>query len=113
MKTHTLKFRAVNKDTFEAIESNKKKVETRAGTVKNTKIEVGDVLKFVCGKESFEKKVSNIKKYKNIKAILKDYEPKEINPKLKTEGETIDMYYSFPKYKEKIKKYGLIAFELK
>jgi len=113
MKTHTLRFRAVNKDTFQAIKIGKKKVETRAGTPKNAKIKMGDTLKFLCGKESFEKKVVKIKHFKNIKAILKEYKPQEINPKLKTEGETIDMYYSFLNYREKIKKHGLIAFELK
>lgn len=102
MRTHILRMRAGNK-----------KIETRAGTSKNTKIQIGDMLKFVCGKESFEKKVAEIKHFKNIKAILKEYKPQEINPKLKTEGETIDMYYSFPNYRDKIKKHGLVAFELK
>src|SRR4029077_15417035 len=103
MKTHVLRFRVVNKDTFHALESGKKKVETRAGTVRYSKIEVGDGLKFVCGKESFQRGVAKKKTFKSIKAILKEYKPWEINPKLKTESETMDMYYSFPKYRDKIK----------
>ncbi len=113
MPAHLLRFRAVNKDTFEALKSGSKKVETRAGTVKNTKIKVGDTLKFVCGKNSFEKDVAKVEHFKNIKALLKTYKPKDINPNLRTEGETIDMYYSYPNYREKIKKYGLVAFRLK
>ena len=113
MKTHILRFRAVNRDTFQAIKSGNKKVETRAATSKNIKIQLGDILKFVCGKESFEKKVTTIKHFKTIKALLKEYKPQEINPKLKTAAETINMYYSFPKYRDKIKEFGLIAFDLK
>ena len=100
-------------DIFEAIKSGNKKVETRAATDTYTKIQVGDRLKFVCDKESFQRSVAKIKLFKTITAILKDYSPQEINPKTKTKSETIDMYYSFPNYRDKIKKYGLVAFELK
>lgn len=113
MKTHLLRMRAENKDIFEAVKSGKKKLETRAATDRYRKIKKGDVLKFSCGKETFERSVSDVKLFKTIKSILKEYKPHEINPKNKTESEVIDMYYSFPKYKEKIKKFGLIALELK
>lgn len=113
MKTHLLRMRAENRDIFEAIESGKKKLETRAGTDKYIKIRAGDMLKFVCGKNSFMRNVTKVKRYKTITAILKDYMPQEINPNTKTKDETIDMYYSFPNYREKIKKHGLIALELK
>lgn len=93
MKTHTLQIRVENKDIFEAIKTGKKKIETRAGTDKYIKIQVDDKLKFVCGKETFERSVTKIKLFKTISAILK--------------------VYSFPNYREKIKKHGLIAFELK
>lgn len=113
MKTHILRIRADGKYIFEAIKSGKKKVETRAATSKYSKIQKGDKLKFVCDKESFEKEVTKVKIYKTITAILKDYTPQEINPKTKTKDETINMYYSFPKYQEKIKEFGLVAFKLK
>lgn len=113
MKAHILKFRKINEETFKAIKFGKKKIETRARTSRYSKIEKGDILKFICGKDSFEKPVHNVKRFKTITALLKEYKPSQINPKLRTKSETIDMYYSFPKYRDKIKKFGLIAFELK
>lgn len=111
-KKYTLRFRAVNKDTFNAIKNGKKKIETRAGSPKYFYIQAGDVLVFVCGKDKFEKKVKKVRKFKSIKALNKVYKPKQINPKTTTMGESEKMYYSFPGYKEKIKKYGLVAMEL-
>ena len=78
---HTLRFRAVNRNIFDAIRSGKKKIETRAGSPKFFNIEVGDMLVFICGKDRFEKKVKKAKKFKDIKSLLKVYKPQDINPK--------------------------------
>jgi len=107
-----LRFRAENKDIFEAIRSGNKKVETRAGSPRYFNIKIGDVLVFVCGKDKFEKKVKNVSKFKSIKALHEIYKPVEINSQTKTIQESKSMYYSFPGYREKIKKYGIIALEI-
>jgi ASC-1-like (ASCH) protein len=111
-KNITLRFRATNRDIFEAIRSGKKKIETRAGSPKYFDIKAGDTLVFVCGKERFNKKVKSVHKFKSIKALHKIYKPIEINPKTKTIQESEKMYHSFSGYREKIKKYGLIALKL-
>lgn len=107
-----LRFRAVNRDIFEAIRVGKKKIETRAGSPRYFNIEAGDTLVFICGKDRFEKRAKKVKKFKDIKSLLKAYKPQDINPKTRNLEESEKMYYSFPGYKEKIKKYGLIAIEL-
>ncbi len=112
MKKYTLKFRAINRDTFLNIKSGKKSVETRAATERYKDIKVGDVIVLVCGKEKFEKKVKKARIFKSIKALLKAYSIKKIMPHLSTEKEIRDAYYSYPNYKEKIQKHGLIALEL-
>jgi ASC-1-like (ASCH) protein len=112
MANITLRFRSVNKKIFDAIRAGKKKVETRAATVRYRKIKKGDTLIFSCGKLRFEKKVKNAKVYKNIPALLKKYSFKTINPFVKSASELEKMYYSFPGYREKIKKFGIIALEL-
>ena len=112
MKKHTIKFRAINRDIFDAIVSGKKKVETRAASERYDAIEKGDTIVLVCGKRKIEKEVKSAKIYKSISALLKKYTPKQINPMCSTAKETRDMYYSFPGYKEKIKKFGIIALEL-
>ena len=45
--------------------------------------------------------------------MLKKYKIEEINPFVKSEEELKKMYYSFPNYKEKIIKFGLVAFKFK
>ena len=108
----TLRFRKINRDIFDAIESGKKKVETRAATTKYLKIHAGDIATFVCDKERFSKKIARVKVFKTVRGMLKKYKPKEINPKAKTSKDLLKIYYSFPGYKEKIKKYGIVAMEL-
>ncbi|MFH0852519.1 MAG: ASCH domain-containing protein [bacterium] len=111
-KIAILKFRAVNKDIFEAIRDGRKKIETRAGTEKYRDIKAGDTLVLVCGKKNFEKKVKRVQTFRSIAAMLKRYKVKDIDPRLKTKEELEKIYHSFPNYREKIKKYGLIAFGL-
>lgn len=110
---YTLRFRAVNKDIFLDIKSGKKAVETRAATERYRYIKDGDLIVLVCGKEKFEKTVKKAKIFKTIKALVKAYPIKKIMPNISTEKELQDAYYSYPNYKEKIKKVGLIALELK
>lgn len=52
MNNYMLRFRAINRDTFQAIRVGTKKVETRAATIKYRDIKVGDVITFVCGPRS-------------------------------------------------------------
>jgi|SRR3989338_7112100 len=111
-KKYTLRFRAVNKDIFDAIKSGKKTVETRAATVKYRNIKAGDSLVLICGTQRFEKKIKKATIFKSIPAMLKKYKVKQIMPSLSTQQELEAAYYSYPGYKEKIKKFGLIALEL-
>ncbi len=97
---------------FGAIKSRIKKVETRAATDKYRKIKTGDSLVFVCGKNKFERAVKSVKVFSNIDAMLKKYKIKEIMPNKKSRKELEEAYYSYPDYKEKIEKVGLVAWIL-
>jgi len=108
-----LRFRKVNRDIFEAIKNGRKPVETRAATKRYRNIKAGDVILFVCGENSFKKRVKKARIFRTIDAMLKKYKVKDLNPTVTTAHELKAGYYSFPKYREKIKKYGLVAFELK
>ena len=116
-KKYVLRFGVANKDIFDAIKEGRKKIETRAATKKYCNIKAGDVVVLSYGAhksaQKFEKRVRSAHIFKTIRAMLRNYKPKEINPKVSTESELIDMYYSFPDYRDKIKKFGLIALELK
>ena len=112
-KKYVLKFGAANKDIFDAIKEGRKKIETRAATIKFRNIKAGDIVILLCGAQKFEKQVHSARIFKTVRALLRNYKPREINPRVSTEAELIDMYYSFLGYSEKIKKFGLIALELK
>lgn len=112
MKKYVLKIAEADKDTFEFIKSGKKKVETRAGSVKYQNIKDEDVLILFCTGKKFEKRVKKVFHSNSIKELLKKYSPRTINPSTNTEKELTEVYYGYPNYKEKIKKFGLLAFEL-
>ncbi len=112
MGTHTLQFRAINRDTFLAIRRGTKMIETRAATERYRNILKGDALIFVCGKTKFKKQVKRARKFSSISALLRAYKPRQINPKVKSAEELRVMYASFPGYREKIRKFGIIALEL-
>ncbi len=108
-----IRFRKVNRDVFEAIREKTKQIETRAGTNKYKSVAAGDCLILVCGKNKILKKVKRAEHFKTISALLRKYQPIKINPFCKTKKDIEKMYLSFPGYKEKIRKYGLVAWKFK
>lgn len=113
MKKHIFKIRQIDKIVFDSIKDGQKNIETRAATVKYQKTEPGDTLIFICGNEKLEKKVKKINLYRTIDEMIKDINFKKIMPFVNSVDEMKKTYYSFPNYKDKIKKFGLIAFEFK
>jgi len=112
MVSHTLRIREVDREIFKAIRDNKKTIETRAGSPRYSKIRKGDVLRFTCGKDSFERTVVSVNHYRTITALLKKYSFRDINPSITSPRELREMYYKFPGYKERISKFGILAWEL-
>lgn len=112
MKKVILRFREENRDIFYAIRNGIKKVETRAGSKKYQNIEVGDVLILSCGDEKIEKTVIRLSKFNTITDLLLFYKPEEIVPGVYIKEELEKIYHSFPGYEEKIKEFGIVAFEL-
>lgn len=107
-----IRFREVNRDIFQAIVDDRKKVETRAATPKYTHIKAGDSIMLICGKEKTVKHIKKATHFQTIEDILKNYTPEEINPNVSTAEEIRSMWYSFPGYEQKINQYGLVAWEL-
>jgi len=112
-KSYVLRFREVNRDIFNSIKKGKKKIETRAATVKYRNIKVGDSVILVCGGDRFTKIVVSTRIFSGVPSMLKMYSAKEINPNVKTSEELLKIYFSFPGYREKLKKFGLITIELR
>lgn len=107
-----IQFRAVDKGIFKAVCQGKKTVETRANTPKYQQVAPGDVLTFVCGQESIDKTVDSVRTFTDIEELIEHISIAKINPEAKSAVELKKMYHSFPGYKDKIKTYGLVAWEL-
>ena len=112
MKTWTLRFRAVDKKNFDEVKNGSKPIETRAATVKYKPIEVGDTLIFVCGKERLSKKVIKKHHFPSIDAMIEKIPYKQVMPSVKSVEEMKKAYSSYSGYDEKIKEFGIFAFEL-
>ena len=112
MKKIIVRFRTINRDTWSAIRRGTKSVETRAATVKYRNIMAGDVLVFVCGKDRFEKKIKRVRHFKSIAGLFRAIPMQKVLPKAMSIAGAQKIYFSFPGYKEKIRKSGLIALEL-
>lgn len=116
IKKYILRFNQSNPDSvfsFNVLRNGSKKIETRAASERYKKLRVGDELVFVCGKNKFQRKIKKITFFKSIAGMLKVYRVKDIMPDRNTKKDLEKAYHSYPSYKGKIKKHGLIALELK
>ncbi|MBU1177342.1 MAG: hypothetical protein V1901_00410 [Patescibacteria group bacterium] len=112
MKKYILPVRQADRNIYDFIKNGQKKVETRIAGPKYENIKDGDIIIFKCGQDKFERIVKNVCKFKSVDKMLKVYNPQDINPNIDNIKDLKLMYDSFSGYKEKIKKYGIIAFKL-
>jgi len=112
MVKHILRVRKIDRYFFEAIKLGKKTIETRVATKKYRKIKQGDILEFTCGRNRLVKRVAEAHLFKDIDTLVETLGLKKIMPQVFSLKEAKEIWQSFPKYREKIKKYGLVAFEL-
>lgn len=113
MKKWVLRFRAKDKNSFLKIKKGLKTVETRAATKRYRNIVPGDLLIIVCGKNRLEKTVRKVQIFKSVHSMIRVISYKNIMPSVASFREMEKIYYSYPGYKEKLKKFGIIALELK
>lgn len=112
MKKITLKIRQQDKNIFDWIAGGEKTTETRAATEKYKDISKGDTLIFACGLDHLEKTVIEASWFRDIAALAQKCDIKKINPVADNVDDLVKMYNNFPGYREKIAKYGIIAFFL-
>lgn len=112
MTNHVLLIQKENKDIFDLIKKEIKTIETRAAIDEYKKIVAGDTIVFSCDNHELHKKVRSAKLFKTIDDLLKYYPLSKILPGVKSIEEAKKIWLNFPKYPEKLKKYGLIAWEL-
>ena len=113
MKRHTLRFRAVDRATFDDIRDGRKRVETRAATVKYKNIASGDIVVFVCEKDRFERIVATAGHFASVDDVLKKFSVADINARAADRDGLLKMYHGFPGYEEKIRQFGIMALTVK
>lgn len=101
-------------DLFDFMRFGKKTIDTRANTPKYQDICIGDKLVFesIATKDKIIRRVKAIRWHETIAEAVKHEDYTKILPGLKTLEEITQAYYYFPDYEEKIKKWGLVVFEL-
>lgn len=93
-----------------ALKTGVKKFDTRAGGPKYAKVTAGDTIIFTCRGERFERKVHEVQHFKNPDELFKVYDYREIMPLAHSQEEAAASFYQFPGYKERISRYGILAF---
>lgn len=112
MKNITLRFRAVDKGSFDDIRSGLKEIETRAATVKYQGIQEGDTLTFVCAGERFSKQVARVYRWPSIDAMVGEVAFRKVMPRAASVEAMRAAYASYPGYDDKLREHGLIGFAL-
>jgi len=95
------------------VKSGKKPVEIRCLDEKRKLIKVGDELTFTAtdGRNPFTKKVKSLKTFTSFRDALKDATLERALPGYESLDDAVELYHSFPGYKEK-EKDGVLAIEL-
>ena len=112
MKEWTLQFDPKDVDNLEDIRSGLKLFETRAATPKYQKIAVGDMLVLVCGTQLLSKKVVGVQHFRSVEEMVGEIPLIHIMPHIHYIEAMKERYASYPGYDEKIKEFGLLAFEM-
>lgn len=118
MKVWEVIFDASDELNFSMIVSGEKIVETRALDETDSAkdyyraIDSGDAIRFVCGTDSVIKNVVEARYYPTLADYL-EYEDLELAlGEGMTAEKATDKLHGYPGYKERIKKYGLVVWEL-
>jgi ASC-1-like (ASCH) protein len=109
---YVLRFRAKDKKNFLELRGGLKSIETRAATARYRKIAKGDVLVIACGAQRLEKKVKRVRMFKSIDAMFKKIPYRKIMPSAESSAAAKKTYFGYPGYIEKLKKFGVIAFDI-
>lgn len=113
MANLTLKFPQSTKDVFEAVKTGLKNVETRAATPKYRAIKPGDKLTLACGADILEVIVIRACRFASVEDLYREIPVESVLPGVKTVKDAKAIHYGFDGYREKLQKFGIMAFDIK
>lgn len=112
MKTWVLRIRKEDKNIFEQIRLGEKSVETRAINPKKN-FQAKDKVIFICSGDKIEKTILSVRKYNDFEKYLNSEDLEKVFGKGITKEKAKKIHLSFPGYKERLEKYGIVALDLR
>lgn len=108
MRKHEMK---LSEPYYSLVKSGEKTVEIRVYDKKRQELKKGDKINFTKrdGKGKIEKTIKKIQISKNFETALKRSTLRKAMPNICKIKEGVEIYNSFPNYKEDSKKYGVIS----
>ncbi len=97
---------------FENIETGQKSVEARVAIPRYLKIEVGQNILFLCGRNSVTIKVTYKMTYKSFEDMLKVEGIQKCLPGVTGLKEAVEYYHNFKDYETLALQHGVVAFRL-
>ncbi|NCU42208.1 MAG: ASCH domain-containing protein [Candidatus Moranbacteria bacterium] len=93
---------------YRLIENGSKTIEVRVAYLGMQSIKVGTIIRFVSGRSSCDRRVIRVARYNSFAEMMRQEDPKKINPHQSAEDQLCEIRKIFPSNKEKI---GVLAFE--
>ena len=111
MTIHIMK---LSEPYYTLVKQKKKIIEIRINDEKRKLLKIGDNIKFTKtnGNNHFILKIKDLKTSHNFENAIKKATLKKCMPNIKTIKEAVEIYRSFPYYKDKEKYYGIILIYL-
>ena len=108
---HTMK---LSEPWYTLVKNGNKTVEGRINDEKRQKLKIGDTIIFTdtSGKNSFQKRIKNLKTFKTFDSAIREAKLKNILPGIRTYKKGVDVYLSIKGFKEKENKYGVLLIYL-
>lgn len=99
---------------YTLVKEKKKTIEIRINDEKRQLLKIGDKIKFTDTNDNnhFILKIKDLKKSKNFENAIKKATLKKCMPNIKSIKKAVDIYRSFPSYKKKENKFGIILIYL-
>ena len=109
---HTMK---LSEPYYSLVKKNEKTVEIRVYDEKRQKLKIKDTIIFTKqdGSGKFKRSIINLVISKNFETSIRNATLKKCMPNIRTIKEAVNIYHSFPNYKENAKQYGVVAIYLK
>jgi len=112
MSTSALGAIKVAPQYFQQIQSGLKTVEGRIAKDKFCSLREGQVLEFVSENARLRTRILELKQFPTFKNLLEHYGLKTCLPALDCLEEGVNVYHSFPNYKQNESKFGVIGIKI-